>query len=58
MTDGAAKFHIMYYSRAAIILFSTGLPKLTFSTYSFGKPGFHLSVLFVFLFMSVCSVSI
>ena len=33
----AAKWCFMYYLRVVIILFSTGLYKSAFSTYTFGK---------------------
>ena len=43
----------MFYPRVVIIFFSTGLYKSVFSTYSFGKPSFRLSVFLIFF--SVCS---
>ena len=47
---GAPNLYFMYYSYVVVILFSTGLRKSVFSTYSFGKLVFRLSV------FSVCSV--
>ena len=55
-----------HYSCVVIILFNTGLYKSVFSTYSFGKLFFCLSVLFVFsacsefdvIFMNVCDICI
>ena len=44
---GPAKWHFIYFSRAVIILFSTGLCKSTFSTNPFGKLGDRVSVCFV-----------
>ena len=47
---GAAKLYFMNYFRVVIILFSTGLYKSAFSTYSFGKtrfPSFYILVLYV-----------
>ena len=41
------KFYSMHYSYVVITLFSTGLHKSVFSTYSFGKLGLRLSVFFV-----------
>ena len=49
---GAAKSYLPHYSWVVIILSNTGLYKSVFSTYSFGKLVFCLSVLFVF---TVCS---
>ena len=43
---GATKFYFMYYSRAVIILLSTGLYKSAFSIYLLlVKLGLHLSLL-------------
>ena len=41
----------IYFSRAVIILFSTGLSKSAFSTHSFGKLGYRVSAFFM---LSVC----
>ena len=51
---GAAKLYFIYFSRPVIILFSTGLYKSAFSTHSFGKLGYRVSVFFV---LSVWSIS-
>ena len=45
---GAMKLYFMYYSRVVIILFSTGLYKSAFSTYSFGKTRFSSFCVLVF----------
>ena len=37
---GALKLYFMYYLRVVSVLFSTGLYKCAFSTYSFGKTRF------------------
>ena len=37
LIKGTTKLYFMNYSRVVIILFSTGLQKSAFSTYSFGK---------------------
>ena len=50
---GAGKLYFIYYLYVVIILFSTGLYKSAFATYSFGELGYRLSMFFVF---SVCSV--
>ena len=42
---GTTKLCFMHYSRAVIILFSMGLDKSAFSTYSLGKTTFRLCVL-------------
>ena len=46
---GAAKFYFTHYSCVIIILSITGLCRSAFSTISFRKPVFRLSVLSVFL---------
>ena len=56
---GATKSYPMYYSRVVIILFSAGLYKSAFSTYSFDKTSFssfcvlafRLSVSLAFIFI-------
>ena len=56
---GATKLYFMHYSCVVIILFSTGLCKSAFSTYSFGKTRFslfcflvfHVSISLVFIFL-------
>ena len=45
---GAMKSYFMHYSCVVIIVFNTGLCRPAFSTISFGKLVFHLSVLSVF----------
>ena len=45
---GATKLYFMHYSCVVIILFSTGLCKSAFSTYSFGKTKL-LSIVFLYL---------
>ena len=45
---GATKLHFTDYSRVVIILFSTGLYKSAFSTYSFGKTRFSSFCVLVF----------
>ena len=52
---GTAKSYFMYYSRAVIILFNTGLQKYAFPTYSFGKARF--SSFYVLVFHVSVSVS-
>ena len=44
----ATKLYFMYYSRVVIILFSTGLYKFAFCTYSFGKTRFLYFCVLVF----------
>ena len=51
---GAAKFCFVYYSYVVIILFSRDLYKSAFFTYSFRKPGFCLSVFYVFFWFVLC----
>ena len=41
----------MHYLSVVIIFFSAGLYKSAFSTYFFGKLGFHLSVFWFFMFL-------
>ena len=61
---GATKLHFTDYSRVVIILFSTGLYKSAFSTYSFGKITFlsfcvlvfHVSISLVFSLYCFCSM--
>ena len=48
---GAAKLHFLYYSRVVIILFSKGLCKSVFSTYSFVNLGYCLAVFLCFFFV-------
>ena len=43
--------YFVHCSRVVVILFSTGLCKSTFSTNSFGKVGFRLSVFWFFMFL-------
>ena len=45
---GAKKLHFMYYLREVTILFSTGLYKSAFFTYSFGKTRFSYFCVLVF----------
>ena len=45
---GATKLHFMHYSRVVIILFSAGLCKSAFCTYSFGKTRFSSFYVLVF----------
>ena len=45
---GATKLYFMYYSPVVIILFSTGLYKSVFSTYSFGKTSFSNFCVLIF----------
>ena len=47
---GATKSYFTRYSCVVIILFNTGLSRFAFSTISFRKLVFRLSVLFLFLF--------
>ena len=44
IVKGAVKLYFMYYLHAVIILFSTGLYNSAFSTYSFAKLGYRLSL--------------
>ena len=47
--------YFMHYSRVVIILFSTGLYKSAFSTYSFGKTRFSFFYVLVFrVSVSLC----
>ena len=48
------KFYFMHYSHVVFILLGTGLYKSAFSTYSFRKRGFRLSVFFVFFWSVLC----
>ena len=54
---GAKKLYFMYYSRVVSILFSTGLYKSTFSTYSFGKTRFW-SFEFLYLLLLILSFAL
>ena len=51
--NGAMKSNFKHYSFVMIIFFNTALYKSAFFTYSFGKLGFCLSMIFMF---SACSV--
>ena len=48
IVNGATKLYFIHYLRVVIILFSTGLYKSTFSTYSFGKTRFLSFCVLVF----------
>ena len=51
---GATKFYFMCYSRVVSVLFSTGLYKSAFSTYSFVKARFP-SLVFLYLWLLIYS---
>ena len=50
---GAAKLCSIYFSSEVIISFSTGLYKSAFSTHSFEKLGYYVSLFFLFLCFNV-----
>ena len=54
---GDTKLYFMYYSRVVSILFSTGLHKSVFSSYSFGKTRFS-SFVFLYLWFLIFSFAL